>query len=331
MTELKYRPEPGPRARARRPLHPARGSRAELLDLAMRGIGSSHADPFSAVAGACAALYGPLHGGANEAVLRMLAEIGTKDRVPAFIKEVKEGHGEKRLMGFGHRIYKNYDPRAKIIKKIADGVFDGHGEEPAARNRARAREDRARGRVLRQAQALSERRLLLRHHLSGDGPAHVDVHRAFRDRPDDGLDGPVGGDAPRPGAEDRAAAAGVYRAGGAAPETPREPVEPVPSLDDCPGPAPNAPGPFSLRSAVCSGRRRQVRKPPARGAALRHHPRMNEQSYRIAAVPSDSPRPSAPGGFRPSGPSTAGATSAATVWRCPRPTRPSSSRPTRRL
>jgi citrate synthase len=96
----------------------------------MRGIGSSHADPYSAVAGAAAALYGPLHGGANEEVLKMLTEIGSKERVPAFIKEVKEGKGEKRLMGFGHRVYKNYDPRARIIKKIADEVFDVTGRNP---------------------------------------------------------------------------------------------------------------------------------------------------------------------------------------------------------
>jgi len=97
---------------------------------AMRGIGSSHTDPYSAVAGAAAALYGPLHGGANEEVLKMLAEIGSVSRVPAFIKEVKEGKGEKRLMGFGHRVYKNYDPRARIIKRIADEVFDVTGRNP---------------------------------------------------------------------------------------------------------------------------------------------------------------------------------------------------------
>ncbi len=96
----------------------------------MRGIGSSHSDPYSAVAGAAAALYGPLHGGANEEVLKMLAEIGSKSQVPAFIKEVKEGKGEKRLMGFGHRVYKNYDPRARIIKKIAQEVFEVTGRNP---------------------------------------------------------------------------------------------------------------------------------------------------------------------------------------------------------
>jgi len=97
---------------------------------AMRGIGSAHTDPYSAVAGAASALYGPLHGGANEEVLLMLEEIGSKDRVPAFIKEVKEGKGEKRLMGFGHRVYKNFDPRAKIIKRIADEVFEVTGRNP---------------------------------------------------------------------------------------------------------------------------------------------------------------------------------------------------------
>ncbi len=96
----------------------------------MRGIGSSHTDPYSAVAGAAAALYGPLHGGANEEVLKMLEEIGSVSRVPAFIKEVKEGKGEKRLMGFGHRVYKNYDPRATIIKQIADEVFEVTGRNP---------------------------------------------------------------------------------------------------------------------------------------------------------------------------------------------------------
>jgi citrate synthase len=95
---------------------------------AMRGIGSSHVDPYSAMAGAAAALYGPLHGGANEAVLRMLSEIGHVNNVPGFIKQVKAGEG--RLMGFGHRIYKSYDPRAKVIKRTADEVFEVTGKSP---------------------------------------------------------------------------------------------------------------------------------------------------------------------------------------------------------
>jgi citrate synthase len=94
----------------------------------MRNIGSSQADPYSSMAGAAAALYGPLHGGANEAVLRMLKEIGSLSHVPEFIKRVKAGEG--RLMGFGHRVYKSYDPRAKIIKRIADLVFDVTGRNP---------------------------------------------------------------------------------------------------------------------------------------------------------------------------------------------------------
>jgi citrate synthase len=94
----------------------------------MRNIGSSQADPYSSLAGAAAALYGPLHGGANEAVLRMLTEIGSLKNVPAFIKRVKGGDG--RLMGFGHRVYKSYDPRATIIKRIADLVFDVTGKNP---------------------------------------------------------------------------------------------------------------------------------------------------------------------------------------------------------
>jgi len=94
----------------------------------IRGVGSSHADPFSASAAATAALYGPLHGGANEEALRMLMEIGSVQKVPDFIKRVKAG--ETRLMGFGHRIYKNYDPRARIIKRIAYEVFDLMGKNP---------------------------------------------------------------------------------------------------------------------------------------------------------------------------------------------------------
>jgi citrate synthase len=94
---------------------------------AMRSIGSSEADPYSALAGAAAALYGPLHGGANEAVLKMLNEIGTVEKVPDYIKRVKAG--EFRLMGFGHRVYKNYDPRARIIKKVAYEVFEVTGKD----------------------------------------------------------------------------------------------------------------------------------------------------------------------------------------------------------
>ncbi len=94
----------------------------------MRAVGSSQADPYVCTAAAAAALSGPLHGGANEEVLKMLDEIGTKDRVPAYIQQIKAGHG--KLMGFGHRIYKNYDPRARIIKWAADQVFLTTGRNP---------------------------------------------------------------------------------------------------------------------------------------------------------------------------------------------------------
>ncbi|HEV8197055.1 MAG TPA: citrate synthase [Gemmatimonadales bacterium] len=95
---------------------------------AVRGVGSSHVDPFSAISAGIAALYGPLHGGANEAVLEMLAEIGHKKNIPGFIEKVKNGDG--RLMGFGHRVYKSYDPRAKLVKKVADQVFEQTGLNP---------------------------------------------------------------------------------------------------------------------------------------------------------------------------------------------------------
>jgi citrate synthase len=95
---------------------------------AVRGVGSSHVDPFSAVSAGIAALYGPLHGGANEAVLRMLDDIGDKKEIPEFIKKVKGG--SDRLMGFGHRVYKSYDPRAKLVKKVAYDVFEQTGLNP---------------------------------------------------------------------------------------------------------------------------------------------------------------------------------------------------------
>ncbi|MCY1046951.1 citrate synthase [Corallococcus sp. bb12-1] len=96
----------------------------------VRTVGSSQVDPYSAVAAGVGALYGPLHGGANEAVLRMLRDIGHVSKIPDFIKQVKGGEGEKKLMGFGHRVYKSYDPRAKVIKRVADEVFDVTGKNP---------------------------------------------------------------------------------------------------------------------------------------------------------------------------------------------------------
>ncbi|HEV8344619.1 MAG TPA: citrate synthase [Candidatus Binatia bacterium] len=128
MTELKYKPNPV-LEKALDVLFILHADHEQNCSTnAMRGVGSSHVDPYSAVAAAAAALYGPLHGGANEAVLKMLMEIGSKDKVADFIKRVKSGQG--RLMGFGHRVYKNYDPRAKIIKEVADMVFEVKGRNP---------------------------------------------------------------------------------------------------------------------------------------------------------------------------------------------------------
>jgi len=120
-TELKYKPDPAIE-RALDVLFILHADHEQNCSAnAMRAIGSSGVDPYSALAGAAAALYGPLHGGANEAVLRMLRSIGSNARVPEFIRQVKAG--DAKLMGFGHRVYKNYDPRAKIIKRMADEVF----------------------------------------------------------------------------------------------------------------------------------------------------------------------------------------------------------------
>src|SRR6202171_1971428 len=130
-SELKYRPNPT-LERALDVLFILHADHEQNCSTnAMRCVGSSHVDPFSATAAATAALYGPLHGGANEEVLRMLMEIGSVANVPEFIKKVKKGEG--KLMGFGHRVYKNYDPRARIIKHIADQVFEIMGINPLLR------------------------------------------------------------------------------------------------------------------------------------------------------------------------------------------------------
>jgi citrate synthase len=127
-TELKYTPDPV-LEKALTVLYILHADHEQNCSTnAMRSIGSAHTDPFSSLAGAAAALYGPLHGGANEMVLRMLKEIGSVANVPDYIKRVKAG--EFRLMGFGHRVYKNYDPRARIIKQVAYEVFEVTGKDP---------------------------------------------------------------------------------------------------------------------------------------------------------------------------------------------------------
>ncbi|MBM3422603.1 MAG: citrate synthase [Chlorobi bacterium] len=128
MTELRYKPNPV-LERALDVLFILHADHEQNCSTSsLRAVASSGVDPFSAIAAGCAALYGPLHGGANEAVIRMLMKIGSIDKIPEFIKSVKDGEG--RLMGFGHRVYKNYDPRAKIIKDIAFQVFEETGRNP---------------------------------------------------------------------------------------------------------------------------------------------------------------------------------------------------------
>ncbi len=128
MTEAKYRPNPAVE-HALDVLFTLHADHEQNCSTStMRVVGSSKADPYSALAAAAAALYGPLHGGANEEVIYMLQKIGTKDKIPDFVKSVKAGEG--KLMGFGHRVYKNYDPRAKVIKRLAEQVFDAIGKNP---------------------------------------------------------------------------------------------------------------------------------------------------------------------------------------------------------
>ncbi len=167
---------------------------------AMRTVASAHADPYSCVAASTAALYGPRHGGANEAVIKMLTEIGSIDAVDDYVKRVKAG--EVKLQGFGHRVYKNYDPRAKIIKQTADEVFDITGRNPLLDIALEARRRRPLRRVLHLSPALPERRLLLRPDLPGHGLPDRDVHGALRHPPGVGLAGALGR-AARAGPEDR--------------------------------------------------------------------------------------------------------------------------------
>ena len=141
MTELKYKPDP----RLERALDILFILHADheqnCSTSAVRSVGSSQVDPYSAIAAGVAALYGPLHGGANEAVLRMLKRIGSKDNIPDFVTGVKEG--KERLMGFGHRVYKNYDPRAKIVKQSADEILKRIGVNDPLLDIAKALEEKA--------------------------------------------------------------------------------------------------------------------------------------------------------------------------------------------
>ena len=201
MTELKYQPDP----RLERALDILFILHADheqnCSTSAVRAVGSSQVDPYSAVAAGVAALYGPLHGGANEAVLRMLRRIETTDNIPDFIKGVKEG--DERLMGFGHRVYKNYDPRAKIIKSACDEVFEVTGTNPLLDIALELEK------VALEDEYFVKRKLypnvdfysgLIYEAL---GPAGRDVPGDVRDPAHLGLDRPVARDDRGPGAEDR--------------------------------------------------------------------------------------------------------------------------------
>ena len=172
----------------------------------VRMVGSAQANLFASVSAGINALFGPLHGGANEAVLEMLGRIRDVEdgNVDAFVERVKNKEKGARLMGFGHRVYKNYDPRAKIVKASADEVLKKLGRHrPAAGHRQGAGGAGAGRRLLRRAQALPERRLLHRRDLPGDGLPDEDVHGAVRAGPAAGVDRALAGDDQRPGEPDR--------------------------------------------------------------------------------------------------------------------------------
>ena len=173
----------------------------------VRLAGSSGANPFACISAGIACLWGPAHGGANEAALQMLQEIGTVDRIPEFIKRAKDKNDPFRLMGFGHRVYKNYDPRAKIMQKTCHEVLDavGHQRRSDPEGRDRARADRALRRLFHPEEALSQYRLLFRHHAEGAGLSDRHVHGAVRHRADGRLDRAVEGD---DRGSDRSASAG---------------------------------------------------------------------------------------------------------------------------
>ena len=178
----------------------------------VRLAGSTGANPFACIAAGIACLWGPAHGGANEAALKMLGEIGSVDRIPEFVKKAKDPKDSFRLMGFGHRVYKNYDPRAKMMQKTCHEVLErARRQRSAARRRHRARAHRAARRIFHREEALSERRLLFRHHAARHGLPDHHVHGAVRAGPHRRLDRAVEGNDRGPAPETRPAAPALYR------------------------------------------------------------------------------------------------------------------------
>ncbi len=183
----------------------------------VRLAGSSGANPFACIAAGIACLWGPAHGGANEAALNMLKEIGSVENIPAFIEKVKDKNSGVKLMGFGHRVYKNFDPRAKLMRETCHEVLGRAG--PAGRPAVQAGNGtgthRPRRRILRVAQAVPERRLLLGHRAIGTGYPGHHVHRHLRDGPYHRLDRAVERNDRRSRAEDRPSTSAVRRLAGA--------------------------------------------------------------------------------------------------------------------
>ena len=179
----------------------------------VRLAGSTGANPYAAISAGVSALWGPAHGGANEAVLEMLEEIGTADQIPKYLAMAKDKSSHFRLMGFGHRVYKNFDPRAKIIRAMCHKVLEklGRSDSPLFELALQARRGGAQGRILRRAQALPERGFLLRHHLFGAGYSAFHVHGDVRDRAHRRLGGALAGDDFRSGHANRPAAPALYR------------------------------------------------------------------------------------------------------------------------
>ena len=183
----------------------------------VRLASSSGANPFACIAAGIACLWGPAHGGANEAALNMLREIGTVDRIPAFIARAKDKDDPFRLMGFGHRVYKNYDPRAKVMAVTAKQVLDKlQLKEPDLRCREGTRADCVERSLLHRQEALPQRRFLFRHRDVCDRLPDLDVHGPLRGRADGRLGRAVERDDRGQGPEDRPAAAAVHRRDAAA-------------------------------------------------------------------------------------------------------------------
>ncbi len=179
----------------------------------VRLAGSSGANPFACIAAGVACLWGPAHGGANEAALKMLMEIGTVENIPKFIASAKDKNDPFRLMGFGHRVYKNYDPRAKIMQRTCHDVLNELGikDNPLLEVAMALEKNRAQRRIFHREEALSEYRFLFRDHAEGDGLPGLHVHRAVRGGAHRRLDRAMEGNDRGSKSEDWASAPALYR------------------------------------------------------------------------------------------------------------------------